>query len=587
MKLSLLALTCASAAFLAAQPVPLPVKTPGAPPLAPAAPPAPPIPPETVVVTVDGKPYTAKQMDDILKLLPAQGLAVVKQNPEVGLTQLFMLYGLSDEGAKRKLDHVSPYQESIDSRHRQYLANILVQDQNTHITVNQPEQEAYYEAHKELYQSVKISAIYLGYTPNPKPGADGKMPRTEAETKAKADDLVKQLRAGGDFAKLAAENSDDKESAKKGGEYATIRKSDNYPPAIKEAIFKLKDDEISEPVKQVPGFYIFKVTAHITQPYKEVQEALFQRVKQEKFDNWLKGMQKELSPTIEKPDYFADAQATPGTSSSISELPVPVAPDTVVAKVGGKPYTAKEMDVYLKLLPAQGRAALKKDPVAGLTQLFLIYQLSEEAKKRKLDQESPHKESLEMMTREGLANAVVDQERNTLNPSPAEQEAFYKSHTDQFETAKVSAILVSFSPNPKPGPDGKMPRTEAEAKARAEELVKQLRAGGDFVEVAKSSSDDKDTAAKGGEYATIRRSDYYPEAMKTIVFGLKTGDVSEPLRQPAGFYIFKVTSKTTQPFAEVSATVGPKVKAEKFNQWIATLQAQYKPKIEKPEYFKK
>ena len=31
------------------------------------------------------------------------------------------------------------------------------------------------------------------------------------------------------FAKLAEENSDDKESAKKGGEYATIRRADNYP----------------------------------------------------------------------------------------------------------------------------------------------------------------------------------------------------------------------------------------------------------------------------------------------------------------------------------------------------------------------
>ena len=595
MKLSLLVLVFACAAFLGAQPTAPPAQFPkpaapkgpaAAPAAAPAAP-ATPLPPETVVAVVNGRSYTVKEMDDLMKLLPAQGRAVINQNAEAGLTQLFMLYALSDEGMKRKLDQVSPYKEAIESRQRQYLANIVVQDENTHIRTNQAEQEAYYEAHKDQYQSVKISAIYLGYTPNPKPGADGKMPRTESETKAKADDLVKQLRAGGDFAKLAAEHSDDKESAKKGGEYATIRRSDNYPPVIKDAIFKLKDNEISEPVKQVPGFYIFKVTARNTQPFTEVQEALFQKVKQEKFDAWIKGMQKELDPTIEKPEYFAGAKATQGSSSTISELPIPVGQDAIVAKVGGKAYTAKEMDEYVKLLPPQGRAALKADAKAGLTQLFLIVQLSEEAKKRKLDQESPHKEALETYTREVMANAMVEQERNSLAATPAEQEAYYKSHQDQFETAKVSAILVSFPMNPKPGADGKMPRTEAEAKARAEEIVKQLRGGADFAEVAKEKSDDKDSAAKGGEYATIKRSDNYPEAMKTVVFGLKAGEVSEPVRQPAGFYIFKTSSKTTQPFTEVAAVVTPKVKQEKFTQWMSGLQKQYKPTIEKPEYFKK
>jgi len=586
MKLSLLVLAFATAAILSAQGPPLPGQVPLTAQAAP-APAAAPVPPDTVVVIADKKPYTAKQMDEILRPLPAQAKAAIVQNPEAGLTQLFMLYGLAEEGKKRKLDEVSPYKEGIESRHRQYLATIVVQDEDTHIRTTQAEQEAYYEAHKDQYQSVKISAIYLGFTPNPKPGPDGKLPRNEADTRVKAESLVKQLRDGGDFAKLAADNSDDKESAKKGGDYATIRKGDNYPPIIKDAIFRLKDNEISDPVKQGPGFYIFKVTARNTQPYTEVQETMFQKVKKEKFDNWLQGLQKALSPTIERPEYFTGGEATAGTSSSISELPMPVAPGAVVAKIGGKDYTAKEMDGYLKLLGPRERAALKKEPVPGLTQLFLIHQLSEEAKKRKLDQESPHKESLEMMTREILANAVADQERNAMTATPAEQETYYKSHLEQFESAKVSAILVSFSPNPKAGPDGKMPRTEAEARVRTEELIKKLRAGADFAEVARENSDDKDTAAKGGEYATVKRSDNYPEAMKTVVFGMKEGEVSDPVRQPAGFYIFKASSKTTLPYAEAAATVGPRLKQEKFGQWISGLQTQYKPKIEKPEYFKK
>jgi parvulin-like peptidyl-prolyl isomerase len=266
---------------------------------------------------------------------------------------------------------------------------------------------------------------------------------------------------------------------------------------------------------------------------------------------------------------------------------MPIAPDVVVATVAGKPYTKKQMDEYLKVLPPQGRVAIKQNPTAGLTNLFLIIQLSDESRKLKLDQVSPHKESLEQMSRFGLAQAVATEEQNKLTPTPGDQEAYYKSHQSDYESAKVSAILIAFSTNPKPGPDGKTPRTEAEAKEKAEDLVKQLRAGGDFAKLALENSDDKTSAAKGGEYATIRRSSPSPEPIKQIVLGLKVGDVSDPLRQPVGFYIFKTTAKDTQPFAEAAPAIAAKLKQEKFSEWLTAVQKQYRPKIERPDYFKK
>ena len=548
---------------------------------APAPPPdsqKPAISPDTVVLTVEGKPLTAKELEDWLGQYPAQLKDAVAKNPELELTRLFAMRALTAEAQKRKLDQISPYKEAIDSRVRSYLANIAVQDVATHVQANDEELKAYYELHKDQYQSVKISAIYVNYTPNPKAGADGKMPRTELEAKAKADDLVKQLRAGGDFSKLATANSDDVESAKKGGDYATIRKSDNYPQQIKDAIFKLKDGEISDPVKQVPGFYIFKVTARITQPLSEVQPTLFNQVRQARVDEFIKGMQKELAPKIEKPEYFTGAKpAAPTGPANATPIPPAADPNAVVATVGGKGYTAKELDEYMKILPPQGKAAMAKEPEPSLTSLFMIIRLSDEARKRKLDLESPNKEALNMFTLDGLTNAMVVEKRNELEGAPAETEAYYKNHQDQYEMAKVSAVLVSFGAN----------RKEEEAKSKADDLVKQLRGGGDFAAIAKANSDDKDSAGKGGEYATVRRSDKIAEATKKVVFALKAGEVSDPVKQPNGFYIFKVTSKSVQPLAEVSATIGPAIKQEKFNLWMNGLQTQYKPKIEKPEYFKK
>ena len=595
MKLRLrFALLFATAVLSVAQtppaPPPAPFQLPASPP-DPAKPAAAPVAPDAVVVTVNGKAYKAKEMDELMKLLPPQGKAAIAQNPEPALTQLFVLYALAEDGKKRKLDEVSPVKEAIDSQARNYLANIAVQDENTHIKVTQTEQETYYESHKDQFESVKISAIYTAYTPNAKPGPDGKMPQTEAQAKAKAEALVKKLRAGANFAQVAKESSEDKESAGKGGEYATIRRSDSYPQPIKDVIFKLKDNEISDPVQQVPGFYIFKVTARNTQPFAEVQASLFEKAKQEKFDQWIKGIQKGIAPKIEKPEYFSGPKppepATPLAGTAIPVLPVGEA-SGIVATVSGKPYTAKEMDEYLRLLPPQPKAAMAKDPVAGLTQLFMIVQLSDEAKRRKLDQESPHKETLERITREGLANGVVAEHANGIAVTTEEQEAYYKAHQAQYEIAKVSAIKVAFAAPPQLNSDGKAPRSEDDAKAFAADLVKQLRAGADFAVLAKANSDDKDSAEKGGEYVTVRKTDAkVPVPMKTVVFNLKEGEVSDPMRQPGAFYIFMTTSKSVQPYSEVAAAIVQNVKQEKFNQWLSGLQAQYKPKIEKPEYFKK
>ena len=566
-----------TAAFVTAQ-TPVTVPSPFQAPALPAGAQKPAISPDTVVLTVEGKPYMAKEMDEWLAQFPPTVKDAVAKNPEQELTRLFAMQSLAGEAKKRNLDRLSPYKDAIESRVRSYLANIAVQDESTHVKATEAELKAYYESHLDQYQSVKISAIYVNYTPNPKPGADGKMPRTEAEAKAKADGLVKQLRAGADFAKLAATNSDDVESAKKGGDYATIRRGDNYPPNIKEAIFKLKDAEIGDPVKQAPGFYIFKVTARITQPFPEVQTAIFDRVRQGKIDDFVKGLQKDLAPKVEKPEYFSGPQpANPAAPANATPIPRVIAPDTVVATVAGKAYTAKEMDEILKILPPQAKTAMAKEPEPSLASLFMIIRLSDEARKRKLDLESPNKEAIRIYEIEGLTNAFVVEKRNETDVTPAEVETYYKSHQEQFEMAKVNAILVSFGAT----------RKEEEAKLKAEDLVKQLRGGADFGALAKANSDDKDSADKGGEYATVRRSDKIAEATKQAVFALKTGEVGEPLRQPAGFYIFKVTARMVQPLAEVSAALTPGLKQDKFNQWMNGLQTQFKPKIDKPEYFKK
>src|SRR5437763_4758219 len=99
----------------------------------------------------------------------------------------------------------------------------------------------------------------------------------------------------------------------------------------------------------------------------------------------------------------AQSPATPssGSSSSASPLkprgPEAVAsqdPNRVVATVGGKQITAKEAYELLKPLNAEDRKRFESNLSGVIQQLYMTEQLSEEASKLKLDQQSPWKEQL-------------------------------------------------------------------------------------------------------------------------------------------------------------------------------------------------
>ncbi|MGX7243781.1 peptidylprolyl isomerase [Enterococcus quebecensis] len=68
---------------------------------------------------------------------------------------------------------------------------------------------------------------------------------TEDESK----EIKKQLTDGGDFAKIAKEKSTDAASKKDGGKVKFDSQTETVPAQVKEAAFKLKDGEVSEPIQ--------------------------------------------------------------------------------------------------------------------------------------------------------------------------------------------------------------------------------------------------------------------------------------------------------------------------------------------------
>jgi peptidyl-prolyl cis-trans isomerase SurA len=101
--------------------------------------------------------------------------------------------------------------------------------------------------------------------------------------------------------------------------------------------------------------------------------------------------------------------------------------------------------------------------------------------------------------------------------------------------AQVRHILIATHPQ------GKPTRSDAQAKAKAEQLLKQIQQGGNFAGLAKASSDDPGSATQGGNLGTIRPGQTVPP-FDHAVFTL-------PLHHPAivksvyGYHIIEVLSR--------------------------------------------
>jgi peptidyl-prolyl cis-trans isomerase D len=90
----------------------------------------------------------------------------------------------------------------------------------------------------------------------------GKPASEEAAIKAKGENLLKQIKGGADFAKLAKENSEDPGSGANGGDLGDWITHGQMVPEFDKAIFSLKVGQTSDLVKTMYGYHIVQTLAH-------------------------------------------------------------------------------------------------------------------------------------------------------------------------------------------------------------------------------------------------------------------------------------------------------------------------------------
>ena len=236
-----------------------------------------------------------------------------------------------------------------------------------------------------------------------------------------------------------------------------------------------------------------------------------------------------------------------------------------------KVYADREKDVLRDLIDQQ--LLLEKGKDLGISaDTDLIKQLDQMRKEMKLD-------SLEALEKEAekqgiswedfkqtqknriITQKVIGQEvGGHLALSPEEEQKFYDEHKQEMqhpEFIRLSEILItpkaaapvadpnaanSESPGQTPPDDAAKQAAAAAAlsaaETKAQDLLKQLRAGANFDEVAKKNSDGP-SAADGGALGTFERGKLAKE-LEDRTFGMKTGEITDVIRVKQGYAILRV-----------------------------------------------
>ena len=250
----------------------------------------------------------------------------------------------------------------------------------------------------------------------------------------------------------------------------------------------------------------------------------------------------------------------------------PDKPNEVIATVDGQPYTQMDLQLLLVTMSKTQQDAVRSNPVEALRMHGWLKKMAKLAEKEGLDKESPYQQRIEMNRLTVLSEAIIQrQEQNDVLP-PEMLKGYYERMKDQFSTAKLKLIYLSFT----------NATEELQSKKKADELYGKLKAGADFVALVKEHSKDQATREKDGDYPPVKRSDDIPENVKQTIFGLKPGEISQPLRLPNGYYLFQLISLQDPSYDEIKDKLYVDVKQQRSREWMQKMRTGVEVKVVSP-----
>ncbi|MEE8177909.1 MAG: peptidylprolyl isomerase, partial [Acidobacteriota bacterium] len=287
----------------------------------------------------------------------------------------------------------------------------------------------------------------------------------------------------------------------------------------------------------------------------------------------------------------APAAAPATTPATTPANAAPVGPDEVVLTVGDVEVTAAEFEKVLVALPPQFAGTASSMGKRGFAEQYAnLRGMAMEGEKRQIDQSENFQQMMAFQRMLQLAQVTLNQLATAGTViQTGEITEYYESNQPEFAQLKLRGIFVSFQTAGTPSQPGggqagaaKPQRTEAEARAKAESLRSRIQAGGEMETLARTDSDHP-SFAKSGDFGFVSRNQFAPE-IGNAVFALEPNVVSEPLRDPGGFFLFRVEGNRIQPLEEAQANIRSNLRQQKLGNVLAKVRSDY-PITFNPRYF--
>jgi peptidyl-prolyl cis-trans isomerase C len=271
------------------------------------------------------------------------------------------------------------------------------------------------------------------------------------------------------------------------------------------------------------------------------------------------------------------AQSAPITPASAPTAKAPaVTTDPVIMTAGAVTIHKSEFEAALKTLPAEYQTMLQQP--AGRKQFaddFLRMRLlASEGAKAGLQNDPEVINQLNLMRENLVATAELKKIDSGITVSDAEVQKAYADNAKEYEQVKARHILIA--PKGSPAAQAGKDLTDEQAKAKAEDLRKQIVAGANFDELAKKESDDTGSGARGGDLGAFGHGQMVPE-FEQAAFAAKVGELTPVVKTQFGYHIIKVDAHENTPLDQVRPTIEKNLKQTKLHAALDAMKENAHP----------
>lgn len=166
----------------------------------------------------------------------------------------------------------------------------------------------------------------------------------------------------------------------------------------------------------------------------------------------------------------------------------------------------------------------------------------------------------EFLKSQAKTNLLIQAYQNKFNEetkvSESEMEKYYEENKDSYKVDEVEASHILIKTTDDDG-NAMSDADKKKAKAKAEKILKEVKNGGDFAELAKKYSEDPGSAENGGSLGTFGKGQMV-EPFEEAAFSMEPGEISDLVETDYGYHIIKVTDKINETTSYEEAKDGIK-----------------------------